>query len=362
MAAYQVDAYVKKAPAVHGNTYRFGVLSGEREVEFQALDIQAPGAGQVLVQVHYCAICTLEQRIFKGVIKRYPFAGGHEISGVVEAVGDAVAGVRPGDKVALRMLTSCGECYYCRNGQENQCVVSFKAATHEGFNGPGGFSEYILADAKNVYKLSDDIELSHAALSEPLACCVHSVNNADIRLGDDVVVVGVGIMGAFHIQLAKLRGARVIVCEIDNERLEMARELGADITVNSAAENAVERVRELTGGRGANVVFCTAAIPQLAGDSVDMAGKLGRVILYSSFHPDLPVELNVNRVHSNETIITGAVNPRICDFQTATRLLSGRLIDVGPLVSGIYPLSDMREALEYAIDPKSYRVLVKCAE
>ena len=362
MSAYQGGTQTKSGPLLLGDTYRVGVLSGEREVGFQTLELEEPGPGQVLVQVHYCAVCTLEQRIYKGVIKRYPFAGGHEIYGVVEAVGDSVSGVGAGDKVALRMLTSCGECYYCRSGHENQCVVSFKAAVHEGLSGPGGFSEYMLVDAKNVYKLGDDIDLSHAALSEPLACCVHSVCNAGIQLGDDVVVVGVGIMGALHIQLAKLRGARVIACEIDEERLEMARSLVADITVNSSAENAVERVRALTEGRGANVVFCTAAIPQLAGDSVEMAGKLGRVILYSSFHPDLPVELNVNRVHSNEPIITGSVNPRMCDFQTATRLLYGGLINVEPLISGVYGLAELQEAFDYAIDPKTYRVVVKCTD
>ena len=103
-------------------------------------------------------------------------------------------------KVAVRLLNSCGECYYCRNGHENQCVKSFIAKTQECAVGPGGFSEYMMMEAADVYKMAEDIELSHAALSEPLACCVHSIENGKIQLGDDVVVIGVGIMGALHIR------------------------------------------------------------------------------------------------------------------------------------------------------------------
>ncbi len=338
--------------------YKISVISGVKELRTHSVSKPSPSGRQVLVKVAYCAICTLEQRIYAGVMKRYPFAGGHEISGVVEAVGPEVASVKPGDKVAVRMLNSCGECHYCRSGRENQCVVSFKAAVHEGFSGPGGFSEYMVLDAKNVYRMAPDINLAQAALAEPLACCIHSVGNAQINLGDDVVVLGAGIMGAFHIQLAKLRGARVIACEIDPKRLDVAKAMGADVLVNSAETDAVERVKELTDGRGADVVFCTAAATKLASDAIAMTGKLGRVVMYSSFHPDNPVELNVNRVHSSEMIITGAVNPQNVDFLTATRLLSNRIVDVERLISAVLPLDRIEEAFELAVSPETYRIVV----
>lgn len=342
--------------------YKVSVISGVKELTTHELELKQPQGKQVLVKVDTCAICTLEQRIYGGVMQRYPFAGGHEAAGIVEAVGEEVKNIKPGDKVAIRLLTSCGECYYCRSGHENQCVISFKAATHEGFMGPGGFAEYMLLDAKCIFKMADDVDLSHAALTEPLACCVHSVNNANIKLGDDVVVIGVGIMGAFHIQLAKLRGARVIACEVDDARLEVAKKLGADIVINSKKENAVERVKELTEGRGADVVFCTVAISSIAADSIAMTGKLGRAVMYTSFHPDKPIELSVNKVHSSEMIITGSVNPGNADFLAATRLLSNRLIDVSQLISDTVPLKDINKAFEKAIDPSTYRILVKCGK
>lgn len=339
--------------------YKVAIISGEKKIEVVEKELKQPVGSKVLIKVDSCAICTLEQRMYNGVMKRYPFAGGHEAAGTVVAVGGDVKSLKPGDKVAARLLTSCGECYYCRSGHENQCVISFKADIHEGIGGPGGFAEYMMIDAKALYKVADDLELTIAALSEPLACSVHSINNANIELGDDVVVIGVGIMGAFHIKLAKLRGARVIACEVDEERLEVARKMGADILINSREVNAIERVKELTEGRGANVVFCTAAIPQLADDSIQMTGKVGRVIMYSSFHPDKPIELNVNKVHSTEMNITGAVNANTRDFQMATRLLSQRIVDPSQLISEVVPFEKIEYAFERAVDPKTYRIIVK---
>jgi 2-desacetyl-2-hydroxyethyl bacteriochlorophyllide A dehydrogenase len=341
------------------NKYKVAIISDEKKVEFVEKDLKQPEGSQVLVKVDSCAICTLEQRIFNGVMKRYPFAGGHEAAGTVVAVGSRVKSLNVGDKVATRMLTSCGECYYCRNGHENQCIISFKANIHEGIGGPGGFSEYMLLDAKALYKMADDLDLTYAALSEPLACCVHSINNANIELGNDVVVIGVGIMGAFHIQLAKMRGARVIACEVDEHRLEVAEKMGADILVNSKEVDAIEKIKELTEGRGADVVFCTAALPKLAEESIQMAGKLGRVVMYSSFHPDKPIELNVNRVHSTEMSITGAVNPNTRDFLAATKLLSNKMIDPSELISEVVPMENIQYAFQRAVDPKTYRIIVK---
>ena len=340
-------------------TYKVAILAGERKIEIVEKELRQPQRNQVLVKVSHCAICTLEQRIYSGVMKRYPFAGGHEAAGTVAAVGEKVKSVKAGDNVSVRMLTNCGECYFCRNGHENQCVISFQAQIHEGIGGPGGFAEYMMLDAKAVYKMSDDIDLRYAALTEPLSCCVHSVNNAGIELGNDVVVIGGGIMGDFHIQLAKRKGARVIVCEVDKERLKIAKAVGADILINSRETNAIDRVKELTEGRGADVVFCTAAIPQLADDSIHMAAKTGRVVMYSSFPTNKPVELDVNAVHSTEMNITGAVNQNTSDFLAAARMLSFGIIDPSHYISEVVPLEKIDYAFERAVDPETFRVLVE---
>ncbi len=339
--------------------YRINVMNGENEISLCERPLKEPLKHQVLIRVNSCAICTLEQRIYSGVIKRYPFAGGHEVSGTVALVGCEVKNLHTGDKVVIRLQNTCGECYYCRNGHENQCETSFLTSTHESMNGPGGFAEFITVDAKNVFKLRQEVELTQAALIEPLACCIHSVQKADINLGDDVVVIGAGIMGAFHIRLAKLRGARVIACEKDISRLEVARRMGADVLLDSCSGNTVSNVRKLTENRGANVVFCTAAAPFAATESMEMSGKLGRVVLYSSFHPDEPINLNVNKVHSTEVVITGSVNPDVRDFQIACRLFENGMIDLGGLITEVVPMQEIDRAFKLALEPSSYRVIVQ---
>ena len=304
-------------------TYKVSIHSGVREMETRILQKREPAGDEVLLKVTSCAICTLEQRIWKGVIARYPYAGGHEAAGIVEAVGPDVKGVKPGDKAAVRLLNSCGECYYCRSGHENLCVASFVAHTHSGVMGAGGFAEYMTVSAKAVYKLADDVDLDHAALAEPLACCVHSIRNARIQLGDDVVVIGAGIMGALHIRLAKMSGARVIVSELDPVRMDVARKMG------------------------------------VAKQAVDMAGKLGRVVMYTSFFPDLPIEISPTKLHSGEQILTGSVNPNPVDFLTATRLLSRKLIDVSSLISDRVPMAEIDRAFREAVEPNTYRIIVK---
>ncbi|MEF2805043.1 MAG: alcohol dehydrogenase catalytic domain-containing protein [Massilistercora timonensis] len=341
------------------STFKVAVLEDVKKIAFHDAEKREPGDKQVLVKVDSCAICTLEQRVYTGVMNRYPFAGGHEAAGVVEAVGAKVKGVKEGDKVAIRLLNSCGECYYCRNGHENLCVKSFIAETQECAMGPGGFSEYMMVNAEDVYKMADDIDLSHAALSEPLACCVHSIRNGQVELGDDVVVIGVGIMGALHIQLAKLKGARVIACELDAKRLEIAKKMGADILINSGEVDPVDEIKKLTDGRGADAVFCTVPVAALAKQAVDMTGKIGRTVFYTSFHPDLPIEVSPNKIHSSEQIITGTVNPQKKDFLIATRLLSSKLVDVSALISDKLPLAEIEKALEEAVLPETYRIIVQ---
>ncbi len=340
-------------------TYKVAIHSDVKKFNFDEKEIREPQGSQVLVKITNCAICTLEQRIYNGIFQRYPYAGGHEAAGTVEAVGDKVKNLKIGDKVAARILTTCGECYYCRTGHESKCETAFIANIHEGVGGPGGFAEYMLIEAKALYKVSDDLDLKYAALTEPLACCVHSINNANIQLGNDVVVVGNGIMGAFHIQLAKLKGARVIACEVDDKRLELAKLMGADILINSREEDAVAKVKEYTDGRGADVVFCTAALTSLADQSINMTGNNGFVVMYSSFPKGKPIELDVNSVHSSEKIITGAVNSNTQDFMSAVRLLSFGIIDASKLVSEVVPLSNIDYAFERAIDPATYRIVIE---
>ena len=312
----------------------------------------------VIIKITACGLCTTDLKVQHGVLETggLPRILGHEPAGVVTAVGSRVTNVKVGDRVISSTYMACRTCENCRRGRDTLCE---NLSGRLGITVDGGFAEYMTVSAKAVYKLADDVDLDHAALAEPLACCVHSIRNAKIQLGDDVVVIGAGIMGALHIRLAKMSGARVIASELDPVRMDVARKMGADIVINASEADPIAQVKELTEGRGADAVFCTVATSAVAKQAVDMAGKLGRVVMYTSFFPDLPIEISPTKLHSGEQILTGSVNPNPVDFLTATRLLSRKLIDVSSLISDRVPMAEIDRAFREAVEPNTYRIIVK---
>lgn len=195
-------------------------------------------------------------------------------------------------------------------------------------------------------------------MTEPLACCVHSVGRANIQLGEDVVIIGGGIMGQYHVMLAKRRGARVILSEVDPARRALAENLGADITLNPMEQDPVEFVKGITDGRGADVVFNTTAIPSVVPQAIAMVGKGGRMIQYSSMHPDAPTPVSPQLLHGSEIILTGSISSDGHDFFTANRLLSGGIIDCKPLIDHTVPFAQAQAAFEAAVVPGTFRVII----
>ena len=337
-------------------------VTGPRQTGILELETPDLRNGEVLVKVHAVALCTLEQRIFKGEVKMpLPCTGGHEVSGEIAALGEGVNAKKwaVGDRVSVRLLYSCGECYYCRTGRTNMCERSQKKPTREGLLiGPGGLCDYIIVKSSDLFKIPDALTYQEAALTEPLACCVHSVERADLRLGEDVVVIGGGIMGQNHVMLAKRRGCRVIMSEVDEGRRKLAESLGADVTFNPMETDPVEFVKSLTDGRGADCVFNTTAIPSVVPQAIAMVGKGGRMVQYSSMHPDAPVPVSPQQLHNQEIILTGAVSPTGENFFTANRLISSGIIDMKPLIQEEYPFEQAQTAFERAVTPGMFRVII----
>lgn len=337
------------------------VITGKKKAEILEIKKPQPGKGEVLVNIKANALCTWEQRAFLGVIDmKLPFLGGHEISGVVEEIGEGIdeKEYKIGQKVAVRALYSCGSCYYCRQGEENLCIGKPGKDPNKEIWGPGGLGEYLVATPRELFKLPDDLHFEYGAFTEPLACVVNSVERSKIELGNDVVIIGAGIMGLLHVMVSKLKGARTIVSEPDENRRKLAKEIGADITFDPTKEDLIEKVKSLTEGRGADVVFNTTAIAAVAGQAIKATGKSGRVIMYSSIHPDKPIEVSPNWIHSTQVEIIGAVSPTIESFQTSSILLSKKLINPEKLISAKYPLEEAQKAFEHAVRPDSYRIIV----
>lgn len=338
-------------------------VTAEKQTGF--FDLQTPelGFGEALVKVRAVALCTLEQRVFRGAMKLpLPFIGGHEVAGDVVALGEGADAdaFPPGTRVAVRLFYACGLCSACRSGQSNMCDHAKQKPVREGLlPGPGGLVDQVIVPVNMLFKVSDALSYEEASLTEPLACCVHSVNRAGIRLGEDVVVIGGGVMGQLHVMLAKLRGARVLMSEPMASRRKTALALGADIAIDPTQEDPVAAVRAWTDGEMSGVVFNTTADSDVFAQAFLMAGKGGRLVQYSSLHPDVPASISPQLIHAREVTITGAVSPMLEDFATASRLLNLGIIKVDRLISAVYPFAEGQRAFEAAIKPDMLRVVVK---
>lgn len=334
----------------------------DRKVEVEQVRKPKLRAGHVLLKMDGCALCTWEQRVFTRESKMpLPFVGGHEIAGEIAGIGE---GIDPekyliGKKVVARLIRVCGECYYCRHGEENLCVsMNDLDLSDMDIMGTGGLSQFLNVEPSQVYFVPDGLPTTKAVFAEPLACVLNSIERGQIEIGDDAVVIGGGIMGLLHVMCAKLRGARVILSEPDAARRKVAEELGCDITIDPTETDPVEFVKSLTEGRGAEAVFNTTPISAVAKQAIEMVAPMGRVVMYSSQHPDKPIEVSPNWLHATEAVITGAVSPSVRSFSRSVNLLSKGLIDPEPLCSGAFDYHDAQTAFETAIRPDTFRVVV----
>ncbi len=339
------------------------VIVDERKVEVKEVRKPSPRAGQILMKINACAICTWEQRTFSRESKMpLPFVGGHEIAGEVAALGDNVNEKEfpVGSKIVARLIRTCGKCYFCRRGEENLCEELNNLDNSDmEITGTGGMGEYLNIDASQAYPYPNELPVEKAVFAEPLACVLNSIEKGRIELGDDVVVIGGGIMGMLHIISAKLSGARVILSEPDAARRALAEELGCDITFDPREQDPVTYVKTLTGGYGAEAVFNTTPIAAVAKQAVAMTAPMGRCVMYSSQHPDAPFDISPNWLHNTETVVTGAVSPSVRSFRRAVNMLAKSIVNPEKLVSGIYSYEDAQQAFEAAVRPDTFRIIVK---
>ncbi len=319
-------------------------------------------AHELLVRVQATSLCTVDQRSFRGVFgERFPFVGGHETCATVVEAG-AHSHFNVGDRVVFNMLY-CGQCTACKSGDSTQCENTKSLLQpfdmEEGFSIGGGLAQYLRVADVSAYKVPDGVKSEHAALTEPVSCCLHSVNKAKIRMGDTVVVIGGGIMGMCQIMLSKLRGARVILSEPMAERREKGLRCGADLVVDPSEVDPVEFIKGETDGRGAAVVINTTPIPSVWEQAIDMLAPKGRLLAYSSQHPDTPIPVSFGRLHSKEFEYIGTVNPGAEDFVQALRLMQFGMLKMDELIECYYDFEQGQEAFEKASEPNTYRVVIR---
>lgn len=344
------------------------VMSEPGKVSMTEIPRPEIGPDEVLVRVRAAGICINDVRDFKGEGHySYPRIGGHEFAGEICEMGAAVNKERfhVGQKVVTYVIDNCNECYYCKNGYENVCPDFAHTTAYQnpdGISGFGGFSQYVAAKASDLYIANDDVPFEKLAVVEPMACALNSINKSNIEFGDDVLVIGGGTMGMLHVMLAHMRGANVILSEPMKERREKALGLGANVVIDPMSCDLVEEVKKVTGGLGAKVVFDTTAIPALALQGLDCTAVCGTLVMFSSLHPNKPVEINLGAIHSTQKNITGAQNGSVKTFWQAVQLLNKGLFDPTPLIEDIYDYHDFDEAMACAMRNDTYKVILKITD
>lgn len=327
------------------------------------VDLPKPKIGdfEVLFKTQYCSLCTVDRRTYKGTRKKkLPFLGGHECSGIIEEVGDGVVGVKAGDK-AIFTSGYCMQCELDRTNHGTQCNKKSEMPPRAVFDGTilgGGLSEYLAIPAWQVIKVPDDVDLKYACLTEPLACCIHSIRKSRIKIGETVLIIGLGIMGYFQLKLALMQGARVIVSEPDPKRQKKALESGVWAVLDPTQEDLAQGIHQLTNGLGADVVINTIPASSIWMSCFDMLAPYGRLIAYSSQDEKKGIPVDFGQIHGKEFEIIGTLNPNLDDNDAAVKLISYGMIDMEQVIDEIYPFDQGKQAFDKACEPGMYRVLI----
>lgn len=315
---------------------------------------------EVKVKIVACGICTSDQGIFTAARgKRFPFFPGHEVVGIVEEIGEHAQGVvEVGDHVAISRMHRCGMCKSCRRGGNNRCLNRHKLYREGRPAGQGGMAEYLVVPSYQIHKLTQEVDMQSAALLEPVACCIASVEKGDVLFGDTVLVVGAGIMGLLHADLLRLKGAKVIISEFDPVRREFAKD-HADVVLD-ASQDISKEIMEITDGYGVNQVFLTAGPTELVSDLFNVVADGATFVVYTSYYQASGpmASIDLNKLHYKEYNLRGTISPTEKDFRQAIDLLLNDKIDLRPYVSETYPLTSIQEAFERALEPDAYRVVL----
>jgi len=319
------------------------VWYGDKDIRIEDTPKPTVKSHGALVRVRSVGICGSELHAYEGISERRrpPLIMGHEFSGEISEVGGNVKYLSEGDRVAVDPAIRCGACEQCLRGRGNVCRNLRLTGLHTG----GAFAEYVSVPARNCHKLSDSVSFEEGSVAEPVSVAVHAVDRTPIKLGDTVAVVGAGIIGLMVVQAAKLAGAaRVFVTDILDYRLDFARSLGADMTVNSAAEDPVQKIRKATHGLGVDVALEAVGLEVTVRQAMEMAAIGGKLTIVGNLARMMT--LDIQEAVLKEFDIKGSYCYTPEDFRRVVNLIEDRRIDVKSLITNVFPLVEAEKGFE----------------
>lgn len=339
------------------------VFVGPGQLELREVPTPHAGEGEIVLKTGSNTVCGTDVRIMKGEKSAGVRPGvilGHEISGYVHEIGKGVEGYAEGDLVGINPTVSCGTCFYCRTGAEHLC----ERAELFGYAIDGGLADYVLIPKQAVtrralYKAADHLTPAEVSLGEPLGCVLNGVANYEPKMGDTVLIIGAGPIGLLHVMVNKYLGAsQIIVSNTGEERLKIARELGATAVVDPTTTDLEEYVRSLTDGRGADVTVVCIGRNELFQQALECTRPKGHVSAFAGFAKGSLSEMDPNLIHYNELVVTGGSNTSRANYEKALRLIGEGAVNAKALHTDTYALDDLFAALDRVQSGEALKVSV----
>lgn len=326
---------------------RATALTDVGAVEVQERDRPTPADDELLVEIGACGVCMTDYHMYHGTFAvETPMILGHESAGTVAEVGADVAGYAPGDRVAINPTIPCNACTYCKRGETHLCEnnTSIGGAADKVID--GAFAEYVRVPETNVETIGE-MSFERAALAEPLACCLHGVDQVDLRQGDSVAIIGAGPIGLLLLQAFHNAGAApIVVSELDDERRELAAELGADVVVDpDAVDDPVDAIESAAGGPVDVGVEAIGLVPTIEQANA-VTAKGGSTLIFGVPEQDATMEIAPFDVFFDEVGYLGSYSLTTADFERAVTLLEHGRIEADPLITDRISLDDLPSAFE----------------
>lgn len=320
---------------------RAAFYEGNRKISVGPCRAVDPGPGQVRLRVSHCGICGTDLHLFHGNMDHrvtFPQVIGHESSAVIESVADGIGDWRVGDRVTVRPLDPCGDCAACRRGYGHVC----QKLKFIGIDAPGAMQGLWTVPAHTLHRLPDALSLRDASLVEPIAVACHDVRLGEVRAGEFAVVIGGGPIGALVALVARHKGARAIVTEINPFRIALLRKIGLEV-YDPRETDIAALVQAETREAGADVVFEVSSSPQGAELMTKLPGVRGRVVMVAVFPK--PVAVDLHKFFWREMRLIGTRVYEPCDFDEAIDLLANTNVPFRDLITDVYPLDGLEKGL-----------------
>lgn len=317
------------------------LLSEYSHLEIADLPLPVVGRGEVLVRVEACGICGSDVHGFDGSTGRRipPIVMGHEAAGTVEATGEGVTKYKKGDRVTFDSTVYCGECQYCKRGQINLCdnreVIGVSCGDYRRH---GAFAEFVVVPERIMYPLPKDFSFDEAAMLEAVSVALHGVKVSEVAGGETALVIGAGMIGLLTLQAARAAGCkRVFITDVDETRLELARQVGADEVLHCSGAELVTEVMRLTGGNGVDLTLEAVGRNETVTSAIDCTRKGGKVTLIGNIMPE--VTLPLQKVVVRQLRLQGSCASS-GEYPEAIELIANGKIQVKQLITAVASLEE----------------------